>query len=82
VASTEHIDNQERAMTIKLQCPPNTGGFSHGGESYAPDDDGIIEVPDQLAGPALTHGFSPYAEPQAKEKLAKNKKAEAADGGK
>ena len=48
---------------IRLQGPENFGGFSHEGQSYVPDDDGVIEVPAHLPTHVLVaHGLKPAAE--------------------
>ena len=47
---------------IRLQGPENFGGFSHAGQSYTPDDDGVIEVPAHLPTEVLAaHGLKPAA---------------------
>lgn len=45
-------------MTARLKGPENHGGFSHNGTSYAPDADGIIEVPHDAVEAAFSHGFT------------------------
>jgi hypothetical protein len=47
---------------IRLQGPENFGGFSHDGESYVADEDGVIEVPPHLPTEVLVaHGLKPAA---------------------
>ncbi len=54
---------------MKLQGPKNNGGFSHEGTSYEPDADGCIDVPPEVTGFALSHGFSFIATASADEKV-------------
>ena len=42
---------------MKLQGPENNGGFTHEGATYEPDADGCIDVPPELTGFAVSHGF-------------------------
>jgi len=47
---------------IRVQGPENFGGFSHDGQSYVPDDEGVIEVPAHLPTEVLrAHGLKPAA---------------------
>jgi hypothetical protein len=53
---------------MKLKGPENCGGFSHGGESFAPDEAGCIEVPDDNTDAivaALSHGYAQAPEQPA-----------------
>jgi len=58
--------------TIRLQGPDNFGGFSHAGESYAPDEDGVIEVPAHVPTEVLrAHGLKAAAVKPTPKPLAK-----------
>lgn len=64
--------------TIRVKGPANFGGFSHDGESYAPDDEGVIEVPahlpsDVLASHSLTDAPAKVVKPLAKDGTPKGK---------
>jgi hypothetical protein len=57
---------------VRLQGPENCGGFSHGGQSYQADEDGVIEIPvGEAVTAAYSHGFKhitgkPVLKPLAK----------------
>ena len=44
--------------TARLKGPDNHGGFSHEGVSYAPDAEGLVEVPHEALEAAFSHGFT------------------------
>lgn len=56
---------------MRLQGPENCGGLSFGGESFAPDADGCIVIPDDntdAIAAALSHGYTPAPEQPTKPK--------------
>lgn len=56
---------REQKMTkIKMQGPLNFGGFSHGGVSHAPDDDGCFDCEPEAVSVALSHGCAVWVEPE------------------
>ena len=67
---------------IRLQGPHNFGGFSHDGQNYEADEDGVIEVPAHLPTEVLlAHGLKPVVAkgPKKLEPLAKSAKGGADD---
>lgn len=45
---------------LKLKAPDDmTGSIGFDGQQYSIDSDGIVEVPDEAAGPLADHGFVP-----------------------
>lgn len=51
----------ERLLTmdkVKMQVPEGVGGISFGGETYSPDEKGIIEIPADKVSEALIHGLT------------------------
>jgi hypothetical protein len=55
---------KEKIMT-KMQGPENAGGFSHDGQSYDADEDGVIDVPAHITSHAEAHGFKVITEKSA-----------------
>jgi hypothetical protein len=45
-------------MIAKMKGPEGHGGISHEGVSYEPDENGIVEVPQEAVGEAMNHGFT------------------------
>jgi hypothetical protein len=47
---------------VKMQGPDHFGGFSHAGESFVADEDGVVEVPPTVPNEVLAaHGLKPAA---------------------
>ena len=59
-----------------------SAGFSHSGESYDSDEDGIIEVPSHVTDHAKAHGFSMEIEEKVVKPLAKGGKKPESDDSK
>jgi hypothetical protein len=68
--------------TIRVQGPEGFGGFSHAGQSYTADEDGVIEVPAHIPNEVLAaHSLKRAAAKPAKV-LAKEDAPKAMKGGK
>ena len=67
---------------IKMKAPETHSGMTHAGKVYAPDKQGVVEIPDELVPVALSHGLTHFSEeaeevpaPKSKLKLAKSQDA-------
>lgn len=57
---------------MKLQAPVGLVSFTHRDHSYSVDNDGTVEVPDNVSMDELTaHGFTKYVEPESPQKSGK-----------
>ena len=56
---------------LRMKAPVNSTGFSHEGEIYLPDDEGVVEIPGHIVPVASSHGFTPAPGKAAPRPLAK-----------
>jgi hypothetical protein len=45
----------------KLKAPENSGGINIAGVEYKANRNGVITIPDEHVGLALTHGYTEFA---------------------
>ena len=55
-AAAAAADKVEKGNTL-LVAPEDCTSFSHDGEEYEVDEEGLVEVPDAVAVELISHGF-------------------------